>query len=635
MNEENKKVIALYLTKINIETQHQIYVSVYQRIKELGYALVLINTSNDMYHYNGLSTGDGDIFSLVNYDLIDGVIILSETIKDDIILNHIISSVKSHNVPIVSIDKHIPEVYNINFDYSEAMEKIVRHIVEYHKCKRVNFIAGIKGNSFSEERVDAYRKVLIENGIPVEEDRIGYGDFWDMPTVKALDTFFSSDLELPEAIICANDTMAITTCEYLNNKGYKIPDDIIVTGFDGIEPERYHIPRLTNAKQNNELAGKTAVDILHQIFTGNTPTQKDYKIKHQVVISSSCGCKKTNILASNSLLSTLYRKIENFRYYECKMRNMICSLNDSKAMYDLIDKIPEFAKGVYSDEMWICLCDEFLNNVEKDTSTPYKTMHLIYHGNQLEMFSQCTFDAKEILPNFNKILNEGRNFLMFSPLHLQERTIGYMAIIVDPLNFEFSYDNYNTFNDNISKILEIVQTREHLKSVISQLEKVYIRDYLTGLLNRRGFYQQLEDKLSIVNCDDNMELMVISIDLNGLKYINDVFGHNEGDNSIKTIANYLVSSAVNEDVCARFGGDEFVVANAIPKGSNYPKSYIDNFKQSIVYYNNTSNKPYKIGASCGYVISKPTSISEVDEMIKKADNIMYIEKSNTKYIRGR
>ena len=273
MNEENKKVIALYLTKINIETQHQIYVSVYQRIKELGYALVLINTSNDMYHYNGLSTGDGDIFSLVNYDLIDGVIILSETIKDDIILSNIISSVKSHNVPIVSIDKHIPEVYNINFDYSEAMEKIVRHIVEYHKCRRVNFIAGIKGNSFSEERVDAYRKVLIENGIPVEEDRIGYGDFWDMPTVKALDTFFSSDLELPEAIICANDTMAITTCEYLNNKGYKIPDDIIVTGFDGIEPERYHIPRLTNAKQNNELAGKTAVDILHQIFTGITPTQ--------------------------------------------------------------------------------------------------------------------------------------------------------------------------------------------------------------------------------------------------------------------------------------------------------------------------------------------------------------------------
>lgn len=635
MSEENKKVIALYLTKINIETQHQIYVSIYRRAQELGYAVVLINTSNDMYHYNGLSTGDGDIFSLVNYNLIDGVILLSETIKDDIILNSIVSAAKSNDVPIVSIDKRITDVYNINFDYSTAMEEIVRHIVEHHKCKRVNFIAGIKGNSFSEERVDAYRKVLTENGIPVEEDRIGYGDFWDMPTIKALDTFFSSGLETPEAIICANDTMAITTCQYLTGKGYNVPEDIIVTGFDGIEEETYHIPRLTTAKQNNQLAGKTAVDILHRVFTGNTPTQKDYNLKHQVVLGGSCGCKKESSLRSNSMISTLYRKIENFRYYECKMRNMICALNDSKAMYDLIDKIPKFARDVYSDEMWICLCEEFLNNAEKDPSKPYKTMRLVYHGTQLEMFSQCTFDAKEMLPNFNEILNHGKNFLMFTPLHLQEKTIGYMAIILSPLDFGFNYDNYSTFNDNMSKILEIVQTREHLKSVISQLEKVYIRDYLTGLLNRRGFYQQLEDKLSIVRHSDDMELMVISIDLNGLKYINDVFGHNEGDNSIRTIANYLVSSAVNDDVCARFGGDEFVVANAIPKGSNYPKSYVENFKQSIVYYNNTSNKPYKIGASCGYVIGEPNSIFEVDEMIKKADNIMYIEKSNTKYIRGR
>jgi diguanylate cyclase (GGDEF)-like protein len=180
-----------------------------------------------------------------------------------------------------------------------------------------------------------------------------------------------------------------------------------------------------------------------------------------------------------------------------------------------------------------------------------------------------------------------------------------------------------------------VQSHGELKQAISKLEEMYVQDYLTGLMNRRGFYKKLGEKISKLKQDSNKQFMVISIDLNGLKYINDVFGHGEGDNAIKTVARCMISNAVQDEICARFGGDEFVVAGIIEKDSNYADEYVTQFKNSIAYYNKYSNKPYEVGASCGVYIGLPTKEADVDEMIKRADDIMYEEKSHTQYKRGR
>lgn len=627
-----KKTIVLCLTKINVETQHEIFLSVYKRVLELDYRLILISTSNDMYYYDGLSTGEGNIFYLINYKLIDGIILLSETIKEKCILDDIITSAKMNNIPLISIDKYIEGTYNISFSYAQSMEKIVRHIVEHHKCKRVNFIAGMKGNSFSEERLDVYKKVLTENNIPIEEDRIGYGDFWDMPTAKVMKEFFNSPLPFPEAIICANDTMALCVCDILNEHGYKIPDDVIVTGFDGIIQEHYHIPRLTTAKQNNSQAGLLAVNILNQLFNGENPS-KDNVVYHDFIISDSCGCVKHDGTYSNKLLSELSFQIDNYRYFQTSMKNMLCIMNNSKSIYELLNKIPHYIKEIYANEVWICICKEFLENANYHQDKGYNSMKVICCDSNNNNTLIENFNPLEMIPNIHDVLQQDEHFLLFSPLHLQEKNIGYIAVRVNPT--EFNFDNFNTFNDNLSTALEIVQTREHLKNAIARLEDMYLKDYLTGLLNRRGFYQRLEDKLYLLQSNENLSLMVISIDLNGLKYINDTFGHDEGDNAIKITSNYIMCNAINDDICARFGGDEFMIANIIENTSDYPQKYVNGLKQSINYYNDISNKPYKLGASCGICVERVTSKIQVDDIIKKADDRMYTEKKNTKYNNGR
>lgn len=82
-----------------------------------------------------------------------------------------------------------------------------------------------------------------------------------------------------------------------------------------------------------------------------------------------------------------------------------------------------------------------------------------------------------------------------------------------------------------------------LKSANSELEKLYIHDHLTGLLNRRGFYRQFRQQME-ENMGKNLQVVLISADLDELKKINDTYGHIEGDNAIATVGRALVASAI-------------------------------------------------------------------------------------------
>ena len=83
-------------------------------------------------------------------------------------------------------------------------------------------MAGVPNNSFSDERLRVFKQVLLENNVTFEPKRIYYGYFWETPTMEAMDKMLEDEDELPEAIICANDMMAITVCDILVEKGESI-----------------------------------------------------------------------------------------------------------------------------------------------------------------------------------------------------------------------------------------------------------------------------------------------------------------------------------------------------------------------------------------------------------------------------
>ena len=141
-----------------------------------------------------------------------------------------------------------------------------------------------------------------------------------------------------------------------------------------------------------------------------------------------------------------------------------------------------------------------------------------------------------------------------------------------------------------------------LRAALRRLEELYISDPLTGLFNRRGFEQQASAVFSQCKAN-NIPLMLIAIDMDDLKYINDTYGHIQGDNAIQLLGKALSYSSMGKEICARVGGDEFNVI-----AGDYSQDELDDFMSSVLNYiesyNEISDVPYNINASYGVKIGR-------------------------------
>ena len=114
---------------------------------------------------------------MIDTDVLDGLIMLTITIKKELVREFIIVHAKKRDIPVISIEYPLEGSLSIIYEYKSTIRKLLSHLIDDHGYRRINFIAGPKDNLFSEERLQVYRDVLTEHQIPVEEARIGYGDF--------------------------------------------------------------------------------------------------------------------------------------------------------------------------------------------------------------------------------------------------------------------------------------------------------------------------------------------------------------------------------------------------------------------------------------------------------------------------
>lgn len=643
---ETSKTIAICTAGINNDYNNMFLKAFHKHADAYNFNLLYFCSFSDLYQGNSHDKGEANIFELINYSAIDGVILLYETFKDrlnnshnlNLIADSIIEKAHRSGVPVVCIDHHAEGCYNISFNYDKAMEEIVTHFVEHHHFSRINFIAGIKGNDFSEHRLNIFRRIMAEHNIPLEEERIGYGEFWSDPTNKVMDDFLSSDLPMPEAIICANDTMAITAYQRLIEAGYRVPEHVALSGFDGIEEARNHVPSFTTAHHNYDKTGETAFDILTQCFHGETP-QSDHFIDSKIIIGQSCGCVHTAPNAHNRLIRSLYTLNDHNNSFLCQQVDMIAALTDKHSFDDIFDSIKQFIIDIPVRKIWICIVNDFVANTtqfdndssQMRTSVYSRQMEVLLHKQDYDFISLPNFNVSQMLPNFDEAFDDNNNVL-FMPLHVHDQTIGYFAMIYEPKYTQF-YELY-TFTMNVANALESTKTHIQQQKIIQSLEDKYIHDPMTNLYNRRGFYQKL-NPLYEECVRDKRRIMVISIDLNGLKPINDTYGHAEGDNAITTVARALISISMKDEICARFGGDEYVVAGIVDEDDSYIEEYTQKFQSYLDYYNQHSNKEYSVSASLGMVVCIPNKEQTLDQCIREADDKMYAIKAKHHLCRSR
>ncbi|MDP2644966.1 MAG: GGDEF domain-containing protein [Desulfobacterales bacterium] len=167
-----------------------------------------------------------------------------------------------------------------------------------------------------------------------------------------------------------------------------------------------------------------------------------------------------------------------------------------------------------------------------------------------------------------------------------------------------------------------------VKQLMAKVLSLSITDPLTGLYNRRGFTTLAGQQLKIEKRTKE-SLFLLFADIDDLKSINDNLGHAKGDDAIIQVANILKEVFRESDVIARIGGDEFVVFGLGVETEN--SDTIENrLQQQFDPYNNKANQGFKISISIGVVYIDSDNSLSIDELISKADVLMYGRKKHKK-----
>ncbi|MBQ9982995.1 MAG: GGDEF domain-containing protein [Lachnospiraceae bacterium] len=236
------------------------------------------------------------------------------------------------------------------------------------------------------------------------------------------------------------------------------------------------------------------------------------------------------------------------------------------------------------------------------------------------------------------LANDRRYSVLVLPLFSAEEQYGLLALEVEVGHLHYASQLACQVSVSL-EVLEIIARQNAIKKELEQtlakteannrvLDELSRSDQLTGVLNRRGFLdtvkQYVEDERNY-----GKKAIAVYADMDNLKVINDEFGHDEGDYSLKIIAKALTESLRQSDVVARMGGDEFA-AFAVVSQENFPETIKKRIHTVLSEMDAVSGKPYHVEMSVGtaeFVIDETLNLEHI---LTQADVDLYAEKKNKK-----
>ncbi len=248
------------------------------RAAEHGYSLLL--SSADELHPSGMT-------SLLNLTgTVDGLILLDRVLKDDDV------AYLAKRIPVVMLAGRdsVTSAVTVRVDNEQAMRSLAEHLIAVHGLTRLGFVTGSNESPDSVARGIAFRSAVHELGGTLDEVDYLQGNWTSASGETAMQQRLGRAEPLPQAFACANDQTAVGVIYALGATGLKVPDDVVVTGFDDISLTRYFNPPLTTIRQSGNILGEVAVDALVSILEGKKESPHSIVLPTELVVRRSCGC---------------------------------------------------------------------------------------------------------------------------------------------------------------------------------------------------------------------------------------------------------------------------------------------------------------------------------------------------------
>jgi diguanylate cyclase (GGDEF)-like protein len=655
-------------------------------------------------------------------------------------------------IPYILMEEKSDDAEYIIADNYGGMTQMAEHLMRDHGYTKFVYVSGPTNNQDAVERLQAFRDTCDRFGVSFPDDAIEYGNYsqavWPQVT-RLLDAYPDT-----QAIVCANDEMALGSYEVCKARGLRVGRDIAVTGFDNnMNAQAARIP-LTTVEQDGFSMGYQAIANAFKLCKGERI--EGHKIPTWLVKRISCGCREDQHLSSPSdlhigqeeqldqyareITRAIIRTVQNQEIFEhCLgyVRDLIyvsyslITHNDigtfqaaESASEEILNRffegrLKKFVSIEFLREeliTWYHMLSTQTDDAFTKTALDYlllklqKILQIRSHSdtnyllqetnhrswfvqiiiremtermdNEKEFYRSAVRELKELgvksayifLSGEVKVHQRGNSWKTPEVMYLAAYHRGEMVRSYQPKNRPIvtkssgfsgylqtkgghQYYSYILFSqerqygillceiepDDISilyfaslqigtamRFLELhKEEKEDLRIIREQntvLSFISEKDSLTGLYNRKGF---MEHALKMNRLPDYQgeKAIFIYADLDHLKEINDIYGHNEGDYAIRKAGETLKSCLSGQAVVGRIGGDEYVAIDI----ARFPYTWEalqGDIQNAFASLNAVSEKPYYIELSVGYYRFNFGEEEDFVNIMAHADKSLYKNKLN-------
>lgn len=604
---KQEKLIAFCISKIRSEEYWRELKIVEESFWEYGYIIQTFYFDSDSYT-NALNP-----FYMLNAEKYSALLLDAEWIEYPEVIDNLAKKACECHIPFFIWNGEHEAAINFRFMIGQGIADMLEHLTTCHDCKGIYYVSRAYGQDSKDEKFEAYESTMHKMG----KAECEIHNFTELQLIEQLQQMGKSDL--PDALLCENEDTAYNICYALNQRGIYAPRDIFVCCVGG----RSHInhPELSFSAvlYDYDMIAKKVVEYLSPDKISVDCSKNVWDIPCKLLKTVSCGCEDFSAERTMIFLNRMHQNVQENLYHE----RSIYGLTDKLLKAESVEQIADILAVYMLKNSFFCVNSSFMQDIFSEgnwSGNPEKgEKYFVLTDTRNASYQWKEYLLGENEPGMEDVLADNVSTI-YIPVYYREQNFGYLVFCAK--DYEREYSKVDRIVRNFGRVLARYVSEKQLTFVNNKLisanesvRKMKHRDMLTGLLNMDGFHYELNNMIQFCK-EEQKEIILGCVDIDRLSNINDVYGHFEGDQAIKAVAQIVQQSVSQNTICARLGNDEFVIVAFVDGDSDM---VVEDCRESItnqlIEFNRISGKEYTIELNYATLSVIPQDDTDFDALI--------------------
>ena len=492
------KRIGVIIPAITDRLQSELLDGIYKTASSAGYDVIVLTTATNGLEFhiqNEIMEGEESIYKLIERAELSGILLASQYFIKETVRVKISDIIKKTAIPCIDLGGTELGYETVCISQDKAVYNMTEHVIVKHECKKLIFLAGFIGNPDSEQRLSGFLRAVEKYNCIYE---IVYGDFWKIRAAELADELIHHKRPMPDAVICASDVMAVTLCNELQEGGISVPEDIIITGFDGHISAISNFPSITTISGAIYELGCIGAAKLIEISDGKSPQLPESCMN--IIYGASCGCAKRMDdyeTAAKKIHDQIRRDAEAGEMLEMRINaDVITRASCVESLTDLIALTDGTAHTIKNyNSLHMCILPDWDADPEHPDSCitkpyPEKMACVLSKTAWNDGKNEGIFPTSQIVPMLSQ--PHSPTLLFVLPLHASSQVFGYMGLeYKNASDFTVSVMLFDLMS-SLANGMRILRHKLYAEYLQKKLEEASLYDKMTDMLSKKGLLLYLE-----------------------------------------------------------------------------------------------------------------------------------------------